>query len=83
MRHLSPELSRFQRFFDGNRQLVKVERLADIVVGAHAHRLDRRLQHPQGGNHDDNEFLIDGFGFFQHVQAVYTRQLDIKQHQVG
>ncbi len=83
MGDLAFKLSGFEGLLDDDGELVEVEGLVDVVVGAHPHRLYRRLQHAEGGNHDDDDVNFQVLDPFQNLQAVDSRQLDIEQHQVG
>ncbi len=83
VRDLLAQVAGFQRLFDDDRQFVEIERLVDIVIGAHAHRLDRGFQHAERGHHDDDDLLVNLLNFFQHLQAVYAGKLDVEQDQFG
>ena len=80
---LLAQVAGFQRLADDDRQFVEVERLVDVVVGAQAHRLDGSLQHAEGGDHDDDQLLVELLGAGEHFQPVHAGELDIEEHQVG
>ena len=59
-----------ERALDGELQLVHLERLGDVVVGAHLHRLDADLELLVGGDHDHRRAGDDLLALAQHVQAA-------------
>ena len=63
--------------FDSPQQLRLLDGLRDEVVGAFFDRLDGDLDGSVTGNHDDFDFLIDGFGALQQLDAVHDRQAQI------
>ena len=79
---LLPELPLLERVADFDLQLVDVERLAEVVVGAQPHRLDGGVGRRERGNHDAEHVLIDALGGAQHVDAAHVGHLDVGDQQV-
>ena len=64
-------------------QVVDLERLGDVVVGAELHRLDRRRAAAEGGHDDDLELGLVALQLLEQGDAVLVGQLDVHHHQVG
>ena len=61
----------------GQDQLIEVDWLRDVVVGAGFHGLDRRLNRAEGRDHDDGRFGVLGTKAAQHFHAGDTRHFQI------
>ena len=61
---------------------IDVERLAQVVGGAEAHRFDRALGGGKRGNHDAEDVLVDPLGRAQHLDAADVRHLDVGDQDV-
>ena len=68
--------------FDGQEQLVPVERLPDEVVRPLLHRLHRRFHVPEGGDDEHGGILRLRPDAAQHLDPGNPRHLDIRDHQV-
>jgi hypothetical protein len=64
-------------------KLIRLERFAQIVVGALAQRLDRDLLRAKGGSHNDGGIHPAPTHFFQCVQTADTGQGNIEKHNIG
>ena len=67
----------------GGEQVVDVERLGDVVVGAVLHRLDGGRGAAEGGHHDDLELGVLALQLAEDADPVLVGQLDIHHHEVG
>ena len=63
-------------------QLVVIEILGDVVVGAVLHRLHGRLDLVDGGDHDDFDEAVVLLDDPQDLEAADAGQPDVEQHQV-
>ena len=81
--HLALEIAIFQSFFDNNRELIKIKRLADVIVRPQTHGIYSRFQATMGGQHDDDNLVIKILDFFQHLDTADTGQLNIEQDEIG
>jgi hypothetical protein len=61
---------------------VDVERLAQIIAGAEAHRFDRGLGRGEGGDHDAEDVLVDLLRGTQDVDAAEIGHLDVRDQDV-
>ncbi len=62
--------------------IVQVEGLDQVVVGAGAQRRHRAAHLGKGGHHHHLDVVVHGADPGQHLEAVDARQVDIEQHQV-
>ena len=67
---------------DGLPDIVEVERLGDVIVGALLHRLDRRGDGGVGRDHDDLGIGIQLPALLQDLDAVDLLHLEVRQHDV-
>ena len=51
--HLPAQGNRLQGLVDHDRDVIAGERLGDEIHRTQLHRLDRQLDRPEGGQHDD------------------------------
>ena len=70
---LLPELALLERVAHLHLQLVDVERLAEVVVRAQAHRFDGGVGRRKRRDHDAEDVRIDALGGAQHVDAASCR----------
>ena len=68
---LLAELLVLHRALDDQRELRKLERLGQVVVGAQTHGVDGALEAPERGHEDDPRPGLDALGLPQHGQAVH------------
>ena len=61
-------------------QFGKLERLDQVIVGAHVQALDLVSQPATGGEHHHALGTIAA-QFFQHLPAILARQVDVQNHQ--
>ena len=80
--HLAPQLRRLQRLGDQQRDLVDVERLVGVVIGAVLHRLDGVVDARVRRQEDDQGIRIVLLDLLEHCEAVGVRQAEIEQHEV-
>ena len=64
-------------------QVVHLERLRDVVVGAVLHGLDGAGAAAEGGHHDDFEVGILALQLPEDGEPVLVGQLDVHHHEVG
>ncbi len=88
-RHLFPQqdvlvddLLLLQQFLHQQRQLLRLERLHQVVVGAELHGVHRRLHRTEGGDHDHQGLRVVFFDVFEHLDAAHLRHLYVQKHQV-
>ena len=67
---------------DPRQQLVEVERLGDVVVGAVVEALDHVLLLAQRGEHDHRDLGPVSSNRLEHLEAAATRQHHVEQHQI-
>ena len=79
---LFPQLAGLEGLLDNNRQLVKVERLVDIVICTKAHSFHGSLENTEGRDHDHDNFAVDLLDFLQDLETIHAGQLDIEQNQL-
>jgi hypothetical protein len=79
---LALQLAAFERAMDHDLQLVDVEGLVDVVVGAHAQRFDRRLGRGERGDHDPGQVGVHPLRRAQHVEAGHVGHVDVGDQQV-
>ena len=81
--HLAPQVRRFQRPFQLSLQVIQIQRLLQIVVGAFLHRphagVDRSI-----GRHQDHRrpAFVRCANLFHHFNAVDVGQHEIRQHHI-
>ena len=63
-------------------EVVDLERLGDVVVGAVLHGLDRRGAAAEGRHHDHLELIVLALQLAQDRQPVLVRELDVHHHEV-
>src|SRR5690606_29907870 len=63
--------------------LVRAERLRDVVVGALLHRLDREIHPAVRGHDDDHRLAVLRLVALEELEAVQARHADIAQDDVG
>ena len=80
--HLAPQLRRLQRLGHEQRDLVDVERLVRVVIGAVLHRLDGVVDARIGGQEDDQRVRVVLLDLLEHREAVGVRQAEIEQHEI-
>ena len=73
----------FQRLADHPPQLVQVERLEQVVVGALLHRLDGRVRRLGQGDEDDRDSRIDLADLLVDLQAGLVGQAQVEQNDIG
>ena len=71
-----------QRFFHQMRDFVRIERLADVVVGAVLQRCDRGFDRGIARHHDDDQIGIHLMQAALQFDAVGAAHLDVEQGQV-
>ena len=64
------------------RQFFEREGLGQIIVGAGAHRLDRRGDRGKGRHHDDCHLRVQHLDLFQQLEAGPCRRLEIEKEDV-
>ena len=67
---------------DERAHALEVEVLRDVVIGAVAHRLDRRVELLDHRDDDHLDVGIVLLGDLQHLEAADAGQADVEQHQV-
>ena len=72
----------FQGLLGDERNLIELEGLGDVVVGALGHGGDRRLDVLDRRDHDDHHVLVQALDFLEQVQAGLPRHADIGHEQV-
>ena len=80
--HLAAQARRLERLFDEQRDLVEVEGLVRIVIGAGLHRLDRDIDAGKCGEENDERVRVRLLHFFQNGEPVGVRQPVIEQDEV-
>src|SRR5262245_36898018 len=71
-----------ERLLDHQPDLVDLERLGQVVVGAFLHRGDRGLGGGEGGDHDDHRLGRDLVREAQHVEPRAAGHLDVRDDHV-
>ena len=79
---LAREQLLLERLLDDDADLVDLEGLGDVVVGAFLHRADRRLGAREGGDHDDDRLGRDLVRRAQQIEPRAARHLDVRDHDV-
>ena len=67
---------------EGGGELFEGEGLGEIVAGAGAHGLDRRVDGGEGGHHDDDGLRMVGADVFEEREAAAAGKLQIEQENV-
>src|SRR5207237_6802877 len=67
---------------DARDQLVAVERLGDIIVGAEAERADLGVHLGDAGENEDGSANLGGAELLQHVITVHVRQVQVETDDV-
>ena len=80
--HFSPQLGRFQRLGDEQRDLVDVERLVGVVIRAVLHRFDRVGDAGVGGQQDDEGVGVVFLDLLQHREAVGIGEAEVQQNEI-
>ena len=73
----------FQRLADHPPQLVQVERLEQVVVGALLHRLDGRVRRLGQGDEDDRDARVDLADLLVDLQAGLVGQAQVEENDIG
>ncbi len=81
--HLRGHVGVLEDALEGGEQVVDVERLGDVVVGAVLHRLDGGRGPAEGGHHDDLELRVLALELAEYADPVLVGELDIHHHEVG
>ena len=63
-------------------QLVDVERLAEVIVRAEAHRLDRGVRRGKCRDHDAEDVRVDALCGPKHVNTRHVGHLDVRDQQI-
>ncbi len=64
-------------------QLLPLERLDEVVVGADVQPGDARVQRVARGQHEDRRVVLVGAQLAGDVEAVHPRQAEVEHDQVG
>ena len=80
--HFAPQLRGLQRLGDQQGDLVDVERLVGVVIGAVLHRLDGVVDARIRGQQDDQRIRIVLLDLLEHGEAVGVWQSEVEQHEV-
>ena len=72
-----------QRLADHAPQLVQVERLEQVIVGALLHRLDGRVRRLGQGDEDDRDAGVDLADLLVDLQSGLVGQAQVEQNNVG
>ena len=80
--HLPVQVLPLARVAHERSQLVVVEVLGDVVIGAVLHRLHGGLDLVDGRDHDDLDQAVVLLDDPQHLEAADARQADVEQDQV-
>ncbi len=67
---------------DSGDQLVAVERLGDVIVGAEAECADLAVHLVEAGQDQDRSADLGGPQLLQHVIAVHIRQIEVEKDDV-
>ena len=81
--HLLPELPRLEGVAQGHAEVLEVDGLGDVVVGAEPHRLHRRADIGVGGHDDHLDVGMALLDLAEHLDPVRVGQLEIQQEEVG
>jgi hypothetical protein len=81
-RDLSPQRALGQRLVDQEQELLDLERLGDVVVGAELDRLDRGLDRAERGDHDDVRRVGQGADVADQIEAVEVGHPQVGDHQI-
>ena len=80
--HLAAQEALLEHLLHEVLQLVQVERLDEVVVGARLERLHRGLDHRVAGHHDDFERRVVPLHLVEHLKAVHLGHPDVDQRGV-
>ena len=69
--------------FQGQKNFVEVERLAQVVVCSASHRFDRRRRAAQCGDDDDRQVGQQRLQLGKHLQPIAAGHLQVQEHSVG
>ena len=72
----------FERLADHSTQLLQVERLEQVVVGALLHRLDGRVRRLGHGDEDDRDARVDAADLLVNLQARLVGQAQVEENDV-
>ncbi len=64
-------------------QLLALERLDEVVVGARVESLDARLDRVARGQHEDRHVVLLAAQLLGDVEAVHPRQAKVEDHEIG
>ncbi len=73
----------FQRFADHAPQLMQVERLEQVVVGALLHRFDGRIRRLGHGDEDDRDPRVDAADLLVDLEPGLVGQAQVEQNDIG
>ena len=79
---LLPQLPLLERVAHLDLELVDVEGLAEVVVGAEPHRFDGRVGRRVRRDHDAENVLVDSLRRAKHVYAAHVGHLDVGDQQI-
>ncbi len=71
-----------ERALHGGQQLLALERLEEIVVGAAAHGVNGHADVVNGGDHDDGKIGLQAADALEQSDAVYILHHDVGEHQI-
>ncbi len=87
--HLRPQIvelavlaALLRRLADQRQDLLHVERLRQVVVGARLHGVDRHAQVGIGGDEDDRDGVVDGQDLRQHARSGLAGHADVQERHV-
>ena len=80
--HLVLEMAELDRLFDLELHFLDFEGLLHEVEGADLHRLDGRVNRPEGRHEDDRRARLNGPRRAEHVHAVGAAHAKVGQHDV-
>ncbi len=72
-----------QGLLEDDLQLLDVDRLAEVVLGAELHRLDRRLDRAVGGHDDDHRLRAHLLDLREQLDPVHARHAQVGEDDVG
>ena len=75
--------SRSSAFAQREHDLVGLERLADVVVGAGLHRLEREIDVAVRAHHDDRGRVLLGLERGEQIEAAHLRHAHVGEDDVG
>ena len=76
------QLAALERVGDEQLELVEIERLADVVVSAFLHRLDRRLDRTVCGHDDRLEIRVGALEAPDHLETGHAAELQVGDDQI-